>query len=115
MGEDLNGNGRLVFNWVEGKSLKILNLTMGEKRPTWKRNEQKSAIDLMLVNDTARRFVEDFGVDGENYCDINSDHRVILLEYGAGAKQVRENKVNRKGWDMKNARWRDFRRGFEEV
>ena len=79
---------------MEGKSLKILNLTMGKKRPTWERNEQESAIDLMLVNDTAREFVENFGIDGESYCDINSDHKLILLKYRAGIKPVRKKQCN---------------------
>ena len=39
LGEAVNQNGRQLMEWMEGKDMEILNLTMGLGRATWERNE----------------------------------------------------------------------------
>lgn len=40
-----------------------MNVTRSEAEPTWIRNDVKSAIDLMLVNRRAGKFISNFFVD----------------------------------------------------
>ena len=76
LGEALNQNGRQLKEWLEGKDAEILNLTMGLSRATLERNEQKSAINFIIVNSRARGRIKKFWID-EGEFDVGSDHKMI--------------------------------------
>ena len=63
LGEPVNNNGRLLLDFSEELNLEILNLTMGERCPTWNARGQVSAVDYFLVNENARQNVERMWVD----------------------------------------------------
>ncbi|KAF2349719.1 Endonuclease/exonuclease/phosphatase [Trinorchestia longiramus] len=76
---DMNGhvgiheNGLELIDFCEGNELENLNLAIENGLHTWKSKEFKAAIDYVLVNYEARRYVRKMYVD-ENDFDVEADH-----------------------------------------
>ena len=78
-----NINGSMVMKWLDKLDLTLLNADeMCEGTYTWSRGEQKSALDLVLVNrkmyEVCDRMVVDEGKEEINF----SDHSMVTVELG---------------------------------
>ena len=97
LGERSNCNGNRLLDFAEVTDLEILNHTNAEGRVTWSNGNIESAIDYILVNKKAREMVISRNIDEEGDVNIQSDHNVLILNYGCSrevkskGKRVREN------------------------
>ncbi|KAF2343370.1 Endonuclease/exonuclease/phosphatase [Trinorchestia longiramus] len=108
LGEKVNENGRKLIDFCEGNEFENLNLTIGNGLHTWENKEWKAAIDYMLVNHEVRQHVREMYVD-ENEFDIDTDHRMLVLKYKWGGKEVMQEMSSvKEKWCLKAANWEEF-------
>lgn len=105
LGEEVNGNGQLLLDFVEANELEILNVTMAEGRVTWCGRESESVIDYVVVNDRARERVRGMWVDEERKIDVASDHNVMVLEYECVKEKVKVSTQAKGRWKVREADW----------
>ncbi|KAF2364053.1 Endonuclease/exonuclease/phosphatase [Trinorchestia longiramus] len=86
LGEKVNENGRLI-DFCEEKEFENLNVTIRNGLHTSESKEWKAAIDYVLVNHEARQHVREMYLDINEF-DIDTDHRLLVLKYEWGGKEV---------------------------
>ncbi|KAF2349135.1 hypothetical protein FHG87_020110 [Trinorchestia longiramus] len=69
--------------------------------------EWKAAIDYVLVNHKARQHVREMYVD-ENEFDIDTDHRMLVVKYKCGGKEMMQEMSSVKEKCLKAANWEEF-------
>ncbi|RUM30945.1 MAG: hypothetical protein DSY42_03570 [Aquifex sp.] len=89
LGEEVNRNGNLLLEFAEENGLEILNVTLAEGRVTWADRMNESAIDFILVNERARRYVRDMWVDECGQIDVMSDHNMLAMTYECGREETK--------------------------
>ena len=82
LGERINSNGQKLLDFADENSFEILNHTLSEsKGVTWFNDKYESAIDYILVNESARNRVVEMSIDEEGIFDINTDHNFMVIKY----------------------------------
>ncbi|KAF2353786.1 Endonuclease/exonuclease/phosphatase [Trinorchestia longiramus] len=108
LGEKVNRNGHKLIDFCEENEFENLNVTIGNGLHTWENKEWKAAIDYMLVNHEARQHVREMYVD-ENEFDIDTDHRMLVLKYKWGRKEVMQEMSSvKEKWCLEAANWEEF-------
>ncbi|KAF2348032.1 Endonuclease/exonuclease/phosphatase [Trinorchestia longiramus] len=107
-GEKVNENGRKLMDFCEGNEFENFIVAIGNSLHTWENREWKAAIDYVLVNHEARQHVREMYVD-ENEFDIDTDHRMLVLRYKCGGKEVMQQMSSvKEKWCLKAANWEEF-------
>lgn len=90
----INENGKLIIEWMEKYNLIMLNDDFNcQGEITWKRNEQESVIDFVLISKECYDIYEDMTIDeGQQEFDL-SDHNLIEVRIKTGRAR---NHVNNK-------------------
>ena len=93
--QKINKNGELLLKSAEDNNLILLNdHPSTEGLITWKRNDQESVIDFILVNNKMLNFFQSMIVDESKSMYDLSDHNFIsatfLVMLNAGPKQKSE-------------------------
>ena len=119
LGERSNGNGNRLLDFAEVTDLEILNHTIAEGRVTWSNGNIESAIDYILVNKKAREMVISMNIDEEGDVNIQSDHNVLILNYGC-SREVKSKVTKGKGksgykWILKDVTFDDFQIDLAEL
>ena len=86
LGERSNSNGNRLLDFAEVSEFEILNHTIAEGRATWLNGKVDSAIDYILVNKKTREMVISMNIDEEGDINIQSDHNVLILNYGCSSE-----------------------------
>ena len=119
LGEKTNKNGEMLLNFVDICNLEILNHTIGQGKITWKNRLFESTIDYILVNENARELVHEMIVDEDGLMDMDTDHNVLILNYGFKGNcdgNTKENN-NRSGfkWMLKGVTYENFQMDLSEL
>ena len=121
LGERINSNGQKLLDFADENSFEILNHTLSESRGvTWFNDKYESAIDYILVNESARNRVVEMSIDEEGIFDINTDHNVMVLKYKIlNSKYNFQNKqsIQHQGdrWLFKDVDWNAFQVDLQEL
>ena len=82
-------NGRTVLNWMNNFGLTLLNLEdICNGTYTWGRNNQRSAIDHVLVDKRCRAWIENMSIDEEKMLYDQSDHNMVLITMTLPTKNI---------------------------
>ena len=108
LGEEENGNGKMLREVSERMNLEILNETIARGRVTWQARGQKSAIDYVLANEQARERVMDVWIDEEGEIGIDSDHNMIVINYICKRVKRAVQPTRKPKWRLKCADWKMF-------
>ena len=114
--QEENENGKQVNRFIEESGLILLNIDgKSQGRYTWQRGEQKSVIDLGLINEKGYRMFKKMTIDEDRERVDISDHCIIEIELNI---QKRAEKME--GWkektyySMNNDKMIRYKREVEE-
>ena len=93
LGEQMNGNGEMLADFIDEMNLENLNETLAEGRVTWSARDQTSAIDYVLVNGRMREYVTRMWIDEDGMIDIVSDHNMLVVDCMMNARNKRDPKT----------------------
>ena len=116
LGERVDKQGELLLKLADERDLEIANVTRAAGEVTWERpnNEEKSAIDYILLNDKARIKLSKMEVDENRRIENHSDHNMIILDYEWSNRQGKlverdSKRTMKRKWKRKNVNWVRFR------
>ena len=121
LGEEISRNGKLLIDVFEECDLQIMNQSdkcNGKVTRQNRRNEdQKSAIDFLVVTDEAEQRIDEFLIDEKGDFLLRgkapSDHNSFIVKLNVGhVKQVKQPKVVRWRLNAPANKWSDFRSGL---
>ena len=84
--------GKSSWGWMDKLNLTLLNLDLNCKGEiTWSRGDQKSAIDLVLVNPSMCKFYKRMIIDEENFFFFFDllDHNQIDVQFSMKEPKVK--------------------------
>ncbi|XP_068203194.1 uncharacterized protein PF3D7_1120000-like [Palaemon carinicauda] len=85
--QEENENGKKILEVINNKNLILLNVDEKCKGTyTWERGDQRSAIDLVLVNKEMYEYFNEMNIDEEKVKVDISDHNLIEVEVSVKAK-----------------------------
>ncbi|KAF2348115.1 hypothetical protein FHG87_021129 [Trinorchestia longiramus] len=106
--EKVNENRHKLIDFCEENEFENLNVIIGNGLHTWESKEWKATIDYVLVNHEARQHVREMYVN-EIESDIDTDQRMLVVEYNWGGKEEMQviGSVKEK-WHLNAANWEQF-------
>ena len=85
-------NGRMIKEWMSHKEMILVNIDgKCEGEITWQRNEMKSTIDFVVVNEKMYELIIGMKIDEKKELFELSDHNMIEIRLNVGIKEKRKN------------------------